>query len=213
MAWRHKGNGPLVRYVTWRVAHAPGMPGTFIPPPRVRDPDMHHGTCVTHVPWCMPGSLTSGFLCISRYCIAPVVPEYSGFRSRLSHMHAGNTYCSKRLQPNANFLFLLFPLTKLFCGYFTFVLNFWATSDIYFYALAPLQSLQPDWWKRQCFTGPRWQYVRQARIHKGLITTRVGFHSQSIRNFRLMMITRWRRIHWKSSKIWVSWKHVTTHVA
>ena len=43
-------------------AHAPGMPGTFSPPPRVSDPDMHHGTCVTHVPWCMPGSLTSGFL-------------------------------------------------------------------------------------------------------------------------------------------------------
>ena len=29
--------------------------------PRVSDHDMHHGTCVTHVPWCMPGSLTSGF--------------------------------------------------------------------------------------------------------------------------------------------------------
>ena len=43
------------------VAHAPGMAGTFSPPPRVSDPDMHHGTCVTHVPWCMPGSLTSGF--------------------------------------------------------------------------------------------------------------------------------------------------------
>ena len=28
---------------------------------RVSDPDMHHGTCLTHVPWCMPGSLTSGF--------------------------------------------------------------------------------------------------------------------------------------------------------
>ena len=25
-------------------------------------PDMHHGMCVTHVPWCMPGSLTSDFL-------------------------------------------------------------------------------------------------------------------------------------------------------
>ena len=25
-------------------------------------PDMHHSTCVTHVPWCMPGSLTSGLL-------------------------------------------------------------------------------------------------------------------------------------------------------
>ena len=23
----------------------------FSPPPRVSDPDMHHGTCVTHVPW------------------------------------------------------------------------------------------------------------------------------------------------------------------
>ena len=43
-------------------AHAPGMPGTFFPSPQVSDPDMHHGTCVTHVPWCMPGSLTSGFL-------------------------------------------------------------------------------------------------------------------------------------------------------
>ena len=43
-------------------AHAPGMPGTFSPSPQVSYPDMHHGTCVTHVPWCMPGSLTSGFL-------------------------------------------------------------------------------------------------------------------------------------------------------
>ena len=25
---------------------------------------MHHGTCVTHLPWCMPGSLTRGFLWI-----------------------------------------------------------------------------------------------------------------------------------------------------
>ena len=39
-------------------AHAPGIPGTFSPPPRVSNPDMHHGTCVTHVPWCKPGSLT-----------------------------------------------------------------------------------------------------------------------------------------------------------
>ena len=37
------------------------MPGTFSPSPQVSDTDMHHGTCVTHVPWCMPGSLTSGF--------------------------------------------------------------------------------------------------------------------------------------------------------
>ena len=55
-------HGPLTRYVKFWVAHGPGMAGTFSPPPRVSDPDMHHGTCVTHVPWCMLGSLSSGFL-------------------------------------------------------------------------------------------------------------------------------------------------------
>ena len=54
-------NGTLARCVKFRVAHAPGIPGTFSPPPRVSDPDMHHSTCATHVPWCMPGSLASGF--------------------------------------------------------------------------------------------------------------------------------------------------------
>ena len=28
--------------------------------PLVSDPDMHHGTCVTHVPWCMSVSLNRG---------------------------------------------------------------------------------------------------------------------------------------------------------
>ena len=59
---RHDHHGRLNRYIKLRIAHAPGMSGTFSPPPRVSDPGMHHGTCVTHVPWCMPGSLTSGFL-------------------------------------------------------------------------------------------------------------------------------------------------------
>ena len=45
--------GPLPRYGKLRVAHAPGMPGTFSPPLRFS---------VTHVPWCMPGSLTRGIL-------------------------------------------------------------------------------------------------------------------------------------------------------
>ena len=48
----------LTRCVNYRVAHAPALPETFSPPPRVSDPDMHQGTCVMHVPWCMPGSLT-----------------------------------------------------------------------------------------------------------------------------------------------------------
>ena len=60
-------HGPLTRYVKLCVAHAPGMPGTFSPPPTskegeplVSDPGVDHGTCVTHVLWCMSGSLTLG---------------------------------------------------------------------------------------------------------------------------------------------------------
>ena len=48
-------HGPLIRYVNLRVAHVPGMPGTLSPPPRVTDPDLHHGTWVTQVSWCMSG--------------------------------------------------------------------------------------------------------------------------------------------------------------
>ena len=42
-------HGPLARYVKLRVVHAPLMPGTFSPPPQ---------SVITHLPWCMPGSLT-----------------------------------------------------------------------------------------------------------------------------------------------------------
>ena len=50
-------HGSLTRYAKLRAAHAPG---TLSMPLRISDPDMHH-TCVMHVPWCMPGSLTCGF--------------------------------------------------------------------------------------------------------------------------------------------------------
>ena len=46
---KNVSNGPLIRYVKLRVAHAPGMPATFSPPLMASDPDMHHGTRVTHV--------------------------------------------------------------------------------------------------------------------------------------------------------------------
>ena len=55
-------HGPLDRYVKLQLAHAPGMPRKFSPPSRIGDPHMHQGTCVTHVPWCMSGSLAGGFL-------------------------------------------------------------------------------------------------------------------------------------------------------
>ena len=60
--WGMTANGPLARYVKLWAAHALGMPGAFFPPPRCNDSDMHHGTCASYAPWCMPGSQTSGFL-------------------------------------------------------------------------------------------------------------------------------------------------------
>ena len=39
-----------------------GNAGNIFTGTRVSDPDMHHGTCMTHVPWCTPGSLIGGFL-------------------------------------------------------------------------------------------------------------------------------------------------------
>ena len=39
-----------------------GNAGNVFPTTAVSDLDMHHGTCVTHVLWCMPVSLTSGLL-------------------------------------------------------------------------------------------------------------------------------------------------------
>ena len=56
-------NGHLAKHVNLLVvAHAPGVQETFSPPPLVSDHDMHYGMCLTHVPWCMPRSITSGFL-------------------------------------------------------------------------------------------------------------------------------------------------------
>ena len=57
-------HGSLARYVKVLVAHAPGMQGTFTLPPLGSNPRIHHDTCVTHVPWCMPRSLLSGVLWI-----------------------------------------------------------------------------------------------------------------------------------------------------
>ena len=73
---------PLTRNVKLWVAHAPGMPGTFSQPLRVSDPDMHHGTCKRHVPWCMPGSLTSG----GRENV-PGIPGACATRSFKGHLH------------------------------------------------------------------------------------------------------------------------------
>ena len=78
---------PLV--VKLHVAHAPGMPWTFSPSPRVSDPDMHHGTCVMHVPWCQLGSLISGLFWSRR----------RGKRFRNSRRKRSQQFCVSGMRP------------------------------------------------------------------------------------------------------------------
>ena len=62
------GNKPWASYQIRKIAGCAcaGNAGNVFPrrrfqrKPIVSDPGMHHGTCVTHVPWCMSGSLTCG---------------------------------------------------------------------------------------------------------------------------------------------------------
>ena len=62
MGW----HGPLTRYEKLLAAHALGKRERFPArhwlqrKPLVSDTGMHHGTCVTHVSWCMPGLLNRG---------------------------------------------------------------------------------------------------------------------------------------------------------
>ena len=53
------GRVPLARYLKIAGCAIAGIAGNVSPPQRVSYPDMHHGTYVPHVPWYMPGSLTS----------------------------------------------------------------------------------------------------------------------------------------------------------
>ena len=50
-------------------------------PLQVSDLDMHYGTCVKHVPWCMPGSLTSDFLWSRWRGNVPGIPSACATRS------------------------------------------------------------------------------------------------------------------------------------
>ena len=84
-----------IRKKFW-VTHTPGIPGTFSPQLRISDPDMHHGTCVTHVPWCMPGSLTKGILW----------GRWRGKRSRHSRRMRNKKFCASGKRPITTYLAL-----------------------------------------------------------------------------------------------------------
>ena len=56
-----RSHGPLTRYVKLCQECRERLPRHRLQrKPVVSNPGMHHGTCVTHVPWCMSESLTRG---------------------------------------------------------------------------------------------------------------------------------------------------------
>ena len=85
------------QYVKLRIAHAQGIPETFSLPqtlkrPLISNPSMHYGTCVSHVPWCMSGSLNRGGGETSRHshktldglanCLSCRVSWYDSYRGK-----------------------------------------------------------------------------------------------------------------------------------
>ena len=88
---------------------------------RVSQPDMHHDTCVRHVSWCMPGSLTSGFLW----------SQWRGKCSRHSRMRNPQFYVSgKRLMAWVSWR-LQSPTTQLFVC----LLSFSQWGSVYYFLI------------------------------------------------------------------------------
>ena len=137
-------NGPLARYVILCVAHAPGMPGTFSPPSWISDSDMHHGTCVTHVPWCMPGSLNSCFIWIrwrgkcSRHSRRMRNPQFyvSGKRSitiNVAVRSLSRLPCHRVMNQRELILKIVVSMTAEFPGFFYWIMLLfcWLCDHIY----------------------------------------------------------------------------------
>ena len=134
-------NGPLTRCVKLWVAYAPGILGMFSSTPNSRETassrsGMHHGTCVTHVPWCMSGSLTRAggekvpgipgacvtrnFTYLTRGPCAVSDPQWRSFHEDIKYCkkvneklakHVWNSYC---YQPKIifNYLDQLSPVSE-----------------------------------------------------------------------------------------------------
>ena len=70
--------------------------------PLVSDPGMHHGTCVTHVPWCMSGSFNCG-----DGENVPGIPGACAPAILRIWQEAHECYCKRRHEPNKTGLLCL----------------------------------------------------------------------------------------------------------
>ena len=85
----------------------------------VSDPGMHHGTCVTHVPWCMSGSLTCGdgenVPIIPGACAPAILRIWQeAHRRRGSHNHHYHYRCQTHICVSDICVFTLQSLQSIF---------------------------------------------------------------------------------------------------
>ena len=98
----------------------------------VSDPDTHHGSCVTHLPWCMSGSITSGFLW----------SQWRGKRSRYSRcMRNPQFYVYVKVfhpkcRPYQNEVIFCMMKLHVLCGIVPKIQIF-----------LPSRFFSPEWWK------------------------------------------------------------------
>ena len=110
--------GPIIepqkiKHITWAPCQirkivdcaCTGNAGNVSPPPRVSNPDMHHDTSVTHVPWCTPGSLTK----------SSIWSRWRGKRSRHSQrMHIPH-FCVSGKRPMVSIFYRIYWIPR--CPY------------------------------------------------------------------------------------------------
>ena len=115
----HDGHGPLTRYVKSRVAHAPGMPGTFSPPhilketasQRSRHASRHvrHARAVMHVGIANPrwwGKRSRHSRCMRnpQFCVSGKRPIMHSFSSSLYENQCVVKWCHILLFDNKRFI-------------------------------------------------------------------------------------------------------------
>ena len=92
-----KDKNKLILWASYQICiiagtHAPRMPGTFSPPPRVSYPDMRHCKRVTHVPRCAPASLNNVSFVVGGSENVPGIPGACANRN-FSYLVTGPWMC------------------------------------------------------------------------------------------------------------------------
>ena len=157
------------------------MLGMFSPPPWVSDPDMHNNTCMTHMPWCMPGSLTNGFLWSWWRENIPGIPSVCATRN-FTYLH----YCDIIMGTMAS------QITSLTIVYSTDSL---VTGEFPAQRASNAENVS-IWWRHHVVIGP-WAEGRGGRRH--LMGKPIKYEGHNDVNGLFMFFKPWSNGTWTAS--------------